>query len=196
METPIYTIGYGNRSLGEFVELLRRNEIEFLVDVRSHPYSRHSPQFSKDALKANLEKHNIRYIFMGDTLGGRPDDATCYVDGRVNYAAVREKPFYQQGIRRLCTAWEKELRVVVMCAEAKPQECHRSKLIGETLVAQGIAVEHIDEAGEKKGHNEVMRLLVDDRQPVQPSLFDETPSLPDKKAAYSRKKYALPGERI
>ncbi len=34
---PIYTIGYGNRSIEDFVKLLQDYDIKFLVDVRSQP---------------------------------------------------------------------------------------------------------------------------------------------------------------
>jgi hypothetical protein len=40
---PIYTIGYGNRSIGDFVKLLQNYEIKFQVDIRSQPYSRFNP---------------------------------------------------------------------------------------------------------------------------------------------------------
>src|SRR5438445_13835409 len=98
---PIYTIGYGGRPIEQFLELLKRYDIEFLIDVRSQPYSRVNRQFSKDALEKMLREHRIRYIFMGDSLGGRPKDSSCYLDGRVDYAKVREKAFYQRGINRL-----------------------------------------------------------------------------------------------
>ena len=153
---PIYTIGYGGRSIEEFISLLHHYDIEYLIDARSQPYSRYTPQFSKDALEKYLKQHNIRYIFMGDTLGGRPRDDTCYVDGKVDYAKVCAKTFYQQGITRLRTAWEKQLHVAIMCAEAKPQECHRSKLIGNTLIDQHIGIAHIDESGEIKKQEEII----------------------------------------
>ncbi|MGZ6365218.1 MAG: DUF488 domain-containing protein, partial [Ktedonobacteraceae bacterium] len=92
---PIYTIGYGNRSIEDFVKLLKKFDIKFLVDIRSQPYSRFNTDFSKDELEKSLKQHSIRYIFMGNTLGGRPKDNSCYVDGKVDYAKVREKSFYQ-----------------------------------------------------------------------------------------------------
>jgi uncharacterized protein (DUF488 family) len=193
MLVPIYTIGYGGRSIEEFIALLQQYEIKFLIDVRSHPYSRPRPDYSKDALESQLKQHNIRYIFMGDSLGGRPNDSTCYVDGKVDYAKVCEKPFYQKGISHLRTAWERQLRVTVMCSEAKPQECHRGKLIGNTLVAENIAVAHIDEAGKIKTQQEINDALAE----VQLSLFDEDPvatALHEKKG-FSRKKYAPSQEK-
>lgn len=170
-QVPLYTIGYGNRSIEEFIELLHRYAIDFLIDIRSQPYSRHSPAFSKDTLERSLQQNKIRYMFMGDVLGGRPKDEACYTDGKVDYAKVREMPFYQQGIDRLRTAWEKQLRVALMCAEAKPQECHRSKLIGNTLREQQIEVAHIDETGECRQQQQINLALTNGQQ----SLFEDLP---------------------
>jgi uncharacterized protein (DUF488 family) len=170
---PIYTIGYGNRSVDEFIALLLRYHIEYIIDVRSQPYSRFSPDFAKRTLEARLQQQNINYVFMGNLLGGRPEDKACYVDGRVDYAIVVTKAFYLQGIQRLRTAWEKQLRVALLCAEAKPQECHRSKLIGNTLFEQGIAVAHIDETGGCKTQQAINQSLLGG----QPSLFEDIPAV-------------------
>jgi len=188
---PIYTIGYGNRSIGGFVKLLQNYEIKFLVDIRSQPYSRFNPDFSKDSLEKCLKQHLIQYIYMGDTLGGRPKDSSCYIDNKVDYAKLREKSFYQKGISYLHTAWEKQLCIALMCSEAKPQECHRSKLIGNTLVEQQIDVTHIDETGATKTQlqiNHIIQALTDE----QPSLFsDESLVTMSKKIGLSRKKYTF-----
>ncbi len=184
---PIYTIGYGNRSIDEFMALLRRYEIHHLVDLRSQPYSRFHPEFSQVALEAMLKRQHIRYIFLGEQLGGRPQDTTCYVNGKVDYALLRERSFYRQGIQRLHTAWEKQARMVLMCSEQKPQECHRSKLIGNTLSQMGIVVVHIDESGKPKSQEQVDELL----SGGQLALFDD-PAL-NTKISLSRKKY-LPEE--
>ena len=142
---PIYTIGYGARSVEALIAVLQANDIAYLIDVRTAPYSRYKPEFSRDALETALARHAIRYIFMGDTLGGRPDAPDCYVDGRVDYAKVAEKAFYRHGIARLQAAFAQQRRIVLLCSEGKPEQCHRSKLIGETLSALAIPVLHIDE---------------------------------------------------
>jgi len=46
----IYSIGHGNRALEEFVEALKSNGTRQLVDVRSHPGSRHNPRFGREEL--------------------------------------------------------------------------------------------------------------------------------------------------
>lgn len=158
---PIYSIGYGNRTLDEFIGLLAAYQIVFLIDVRSSPYSRFNPDFSKAALEHHLAEHNIRYVFMGDALGGQPDDQTCFTpDGKVDYEKLAATSAYRAGIERIKTAWQKDVHVVLMCSELKPEQCHRSKLIGKTLQEQDIAVTHIDETGALKTQETVNDELI------------------------------------
>ncbi len=177
---PIYTIGYGSHAIEDFVAMLQQHGIKFLIDVRSQPYSRFKPEFSKEALDKALRSRGIRYVFMGDALGGRPSDETCYTDGKVDYAKCREKPWFQQGIMRLRNAWDQRKRVALMCSEGKPEECHRSKLIGVSLVDAGIEVLHIDETGQLKNQQDVINLLTGG----QLNLFGDPPEV-----STSRKKY-------
>jgi uncharacterized protein (DUF488 family) len=83
---------------------------------------------------------------MGDSLGGRPSDVTCYdSSGKVDYALVANRDFYKAGIDRLLKARSQGFRLILMCSEAKPENCHRSKLIATSLLALGMDVQHIDE---------------------------------------------------
>ncbi len=175
---PIYTIGYGSRSIEEFIKVLHQHEIVYLIDVRSAPYSRYKPEFSKAQLANALEQHGIRYVFMGDTLGGRPDDKTCYVNGKLDYEKVKEREYYERGIERLHTAFSQQQPVVLMCSEGKPEECHRCKLIGATLITQDISVIHIDENDEQVTQAKVIERLTGG----QLSMFGE-------ETFHSRKKY-------
>lgn len=155
-ERAIYTLGYGRRTFPEFLAVLQRYEVDCLVDVRSAPYSRYRPEFSKPALEAALPTHAIRYVFMGDALGGRPDDPDCYVAGKVDYDRLRERESYGRGIDRLRRALEQGMRVGLMCSEGRPEDCHRSKLIGVSLSALALPVLHIDEDDELRSQDEVI----------------------------------------
>ncbi len=174
---PIYTIGYGSRSIEQLVEVLQKYEIAYLIDVRSAPYSRYKPEFSKEALADELQRHQIFYVFMGDTLGGRPEDQDCYVNGKVAYEKVETTAPYGRGIQRIRTAFAQQRRVMLMCSEGKPENCHRSKLIGATLTEQEVPVIHIDEHDEQRSQTEVLDRLTDGQQ----SLFGHT--------FHSRKQY-------
>ncbi len=167
-QLPVFTIGYGAREMDAFVAVLQTHQIAYLLDVRSKPYSRFKPDFSKQNLEEHLKKVGIRYVFLGDTLGGQPDDPTCYSNGKVDYEKLEQQLFYRQGIGRLRQAWQQQLRVTIMCSEGKPEQCHRSKLIGKTLTAEGILVMHIDENDQLVSQSDVIV-----RIKGQTSLFGE-----------------------
>lgn len=156
---PIFTIGYGNDSFEDVFARLRSHGVGCVIDVRSQPYSKWSPQFSKDALIALLSREKVRYVFMGDSLGGRPSDPTCYTDDKVDYTLVDQRDWYRNGIERLCAAWRQGQRVVLMCSEIDPERCHRSKLIGQTLDTMGVPVRHIDRDGSLATQKQVIDRL-------------------------------------
>jgi uncharacterized protein (DUF488 family) len=155
----VFTIGYGARAVDELIAVMQAHQIDFLVDVRTAPYSRFKPEFSKDALERELKQRGIRYVYLGDALGGRPADSDCYVDDKVDYERVKGKAFYLAGIERVRAAWQRGVRFVLMCSEGKPEQCHRSKLIGETLAGLGIPVAHIDEHDQVCSQDEVIQRL-------------------------------------
>ena len=74
----LYTIGHSKHPIDKFIQLLKDHRIEVLGDVRSTPYSRFNPQFNKNALQQSLEKEHIKYVDVGEGLGGRPKDPSCY----------------------------------------------------------------------------------------------------------------------
>jgi uncharacterized protein (DUF488 family) len=166
---PIYTIGYGARDMDSFLSALMVNDIHYLIDIRTRPYSSYKPEYSKQSLQNSLESNGIRYVFMGDTLGGQPDNNQCYTDGKVDYEKVAQQAFFQSGIERLSKAGQLGKQVVLMCSEGKPENCHRSKLIGKVLAAQGIDVLHIDENDKVIDQKQVILRLTDG----QLSLFGD-----------------------
>ena len=164
----VCTIGYGNRTIGEFVDVLLRHEIGHVVDVRSVPWSRFNPDFRKAALKELLSDAGVGYVFMGAALGGRPRDADCYVDGKLSYSILAEKPEFLLALDRVMAAAERGMRLALMCSELRPEQCHRSKLIGNELEKRGVAVLHVNEAGRMLTNAQVTARLTNG----QTDLFD------------------------
>lgn len=145
MKNKIYTIGYGNRNLENFVKVLKELQIDYLIDVRSIPYSKYNTDFTKANLEQNLKTFEIGYAYFGKELGGIPESDEFKTDGKTNYKKITESASFQKGIQRLKTALEKDFNVILMCAELKPENCHRTKLIGKELTLKNISVIHIDE---------------------------------------------------
>jgi len=139
----LYTIGHSVLSLQTFLELLRKFGIKLLIDVRSNPRSLRSPYFSQPEFEQYLREANIRYLFLGEELGGRPDDPKAYRrDGLVDYRARRKSFGFRAGIDRTLNELEQD-PLVLMCAEEDPLNCHRFLMICPELAAAGLEPLHI-----------------------------------------------------
>ena len=136
----LYTIGHSNISTDDFLKLLKQNNITVLVDVRSSPYSKYVPHFSKRNLEGFIISSGLDYRYAGAYLGGMPDDKSVYdiQDGkkRTNYLKLMQLETYQVGLKHLLKIIKETQNgnVTVMCAEADPYHCHRHNLIVRSLL--------------------------------------------------------------
>ena len=126
----LYTMGYGNRKFEDFISLLKIHNIEIVVDVRRFPKSKY-PEYVKESLERELPRLGIRYVFMGDTLGGF----------RRGYQEYTKTKTYRKGIKGLLKLAEKG-NVVIICLERSPKGCHR-RYISQTLKGLDVRVLHI-----------------------------------------------------
>ena len=86
--------------------------------------------------------------------------------GGVDYEKVKATQFYTDGIDRIRTAFSQQQLVALMCSEGKPEECHRSKLIGVTLTDEEIPVIHIDENDTQQPQDEIINRLTSGQLPL------------------------------
>jgi len=157
----IHTVGHSDHTISAFVDLLCQHNITLVADVRSQPYSRWAPQFNRETLEHDLREARIGYLFLGDELGGRPSDMELYDAGLPDYARVEQSEAYQRGIEQLLETARTE-EVAVMCSEGDHADCHRHRLVAQTLLKRGIAVLHIKPDG---------RAVDGERIPEQLALF-------------------------
>lgn len=151
----LYTIGHSNHPIDRFLQLLSQYDITTLVDVRSTPYSRFHPQFNKAAVQTVLVENGFEYVYMGDTLGGRPQDPSCYMHGtiprqskdylhEISYPAVMQRPWFIQGTLQLLEKASLQT-TCILCSEGDPLQCHRHHLIAKYYLANqpGLTILHI-----------------------------------------------------
>jgi len=151
-----FSIGYGNEPIDRFIAVLHGCGIDTLVDVRSVPFSRWRPDFNKENLKKILADKRIKYIWMGDRLGGRyTDPALLNPDGSVNYRKVQETEKFREGITGLLALIGSGKVVALICAERDPERCHRFLLVAPALMAAGARVVHVLGDGTLKDHGEL-----------------------------------------
>ena len=154
-EPLVCTIGHSNRALDTFLDLLQRNEIVRVLDVRTIPRSRHNPQFNQDALPTSLDAIQISYTHLPGLGGLRHAHADSCNSGWDNvsfrgYADYMQSQKFADGVQWVATQACVE-RCVLMCAEAVPWRCHRS-LISDALLVRGIRVEDIIGPKGRKPH--------------------------------------------
>lgn len=204
-DNTVYTIGHSNHTAESLIALLCKHRVTTVADVRSAPYSRYNPQFNRDTFDVCLKKNGIDYSFFGRELGGRFNDPTCYVDGRVRYNRVAATVSFRHGLDRVVQS-ATDHRIVLLCAEREPLDCHRTLLVARALEEQGIDVAHIHADGRLEPHSDAMdRLLM--RFNLQPDgdlfrslqsrekLVSEAVALQEKRIAFVKENSASTTQR-
>ena len=167
----ILTAGYGNRGFDPFIALLKRHGVTHVVDVRSVPQSSYWEDFRRERLERIVPPTGLRYVYMGDTLGGTPvypegapaaegekSHIFCKADpSAVDLHPLSHDPRFRLGLRKLIQAsTDPSRKICLMCGCLRPHKCHRSRLIGHALIAEGVEVLHLSEKGEPVPHSIVV----------------------------------------
>lgn len=155
----LLTLGHSTHPIERFIELLSGAGATAVADVRSSPYSRYSPQYSKDALRNALSDAGIAYTFLGREFGARSSDPACYRNGKVQYARLAQSAPFADGIQRVMEGVNK-YRIAFVCAEKDPIECHRALLVSRAFVERGEKVDHIHSDGSIESHESLEARLL------------------------------------
>lgn len=132
----IFTVGHSNHNADSFIQLLNKHGIECIVDVRSSPYSRYNKIFNQQEFQKLLAEKDIDYKWMGDALGGRRENLTSELGFRKDNEYDND-PVYIEGVINLMRLGLRKL-CCVMCSEEEPRDCHRHKIIANTLINRKI----------------------------------------------------------
>jgi uncharacterized protein (DUF488 family) len=137
MTHALYTIGYEEASIDDFLATLRAAGIETVIDVREHPLSR-KKGFSKNALHALLEANDIAYVHLkglGDPKEGREAARSGDYDAFKRIFTKHMKSKEAKADLKLAIEQAETAVSCLLCYERKPEECHR------TIVAEAIAAD-------------------------------------------------------
>jgi len=155
----IFTIGHSTHPIATFLSLLAQHGVASIADVRSAPFSRRNPQFSRTNLERSLRDAAISYHFYGKELGARSEDPACYESGKVQYERLARTQLFQDGLARL-EQLAAERRTAILCAEKEPLECHRTILVSRHLSARGAAILHIHADARLEPHEHAINRLI------------------------------------
>ena len=197
VQPMVFTVGHSNHPPEVFVNLLVRHGIDEVIDVRSAPYSRYSPQFNYEGIQRMLDDIGIGYTYLGGELGGRPADRACYdADGRVRYDRVAATDSFDDALRRVARVAE-ENRIALLCTEKEPLECHRTLLVARALVDRGVDIAHILADGGLEDHTEAMLRLVEiHKLPPHGDMFRTPDDVIAEALERQAGKFAYVGEKL
>jgi uncharacterized protein (DUF488 family) len=139
----IYTIGHSTRSLEEFLEILKKFQIQLVVDVRRFPSSKKFPWFNKESLEKELPKNQVEYLHFPELGGFRKE----------GYEAFTKTEEFSEALEKLIEII-KDRVVAILCAEWNPLKCHRW-YISEKLSKMGYEVIHIISSEKCQKHSEL-----------------------------------------
>ena len=131
----IFTIGYENATVGDFLASLRNAGVERVIDIRAVPNSRR-PGFSKTPLRNALAEAGIEYVHLR-ALGTPADGRAAARAGRHEdleriYGGQLELPeAIAESAQMVDLASEKPS--ALLCYERDPAGCHRTLLLSAAL---------------------------------------------------------------
>jgi uncharacterized protein (DUF488 family) len=184
----LFTIGHSNHPIEVFIALLQRHGVSAVGDVRSHPYSRYAPQYSRDPLKAALAQAGIAYVFLGKELGARSKDPGCYKQGKVQFDCLARQPQFADGIKRVTEGMKRHC-IALMCAEKDPLDCHRTLLVARKLHESGVEMSHIHADGSLENHRTLESRLLEVCKLPEADMFKQ-------RNEFISEAYAIQGERV
>lgn len=126
MKKPIIlSLGHSNYPMIKFMDILKKNKIEVIIDARTYPVSRFCPHFSKMPLQEALERETIKYLWRGKNIGGRSLNVN-----------------YDETIKEIVEI-AKKFVVCVICSEKSYTNCHRFILLEPSFREVGAIMKHI-----------------------------------------------------
>ena len=175
MTFDAYTMGFSNRTWEQTIEILAAFEIRKLVDIRTLPGSKHTPQFNLQHMEAALPQAGVEYVHL-KSLGGlrKPVkdsaiNAAWQNSGFRGYADYMQTPEFASALNELIRLL-REKTTVYCCTEAVFWRCHR-QLVSDALAVRGFRIGHIFSKSKVEEHKLTKFVRVDEERLTYPSLL-------------------------
>lgn len=144
MENILLSIGHSQHQVNYFINLLKSHGVNYILDVRSTPYSQFAAIYNRENIRPTLQSNGIEYAFMGDYFGARPTDPSLYsAKGYLDFEKVVNSSKFKKGFDNVIKGIKQGYRIAFMCTEKDPIECHRAILVTNTFYKEGYSIEHI-----------------------------------------------------
>ncbi len=146
-ETIAWTLGYGDRTISEFIDLLDSYSLDTVVDIRLFPASGENIHFRKDALGQVLNSNGIEFHLAGHQFGGPrsevEDSPHVALHKRMRgYADYMSTLAFKSEIENLVDLCRNH-RLVIVNDPIDFEQCHRKLLADYLYLVEGVKLIHI-----------------------------------------------------
>jgi len=175
MTFDAYSMGFSNRTWEQTLEILARFGVQRLVDIRTLPGSKHTPQFNLEYMRDALPAAGIEYVHMKSLGGLRKPlkestlNAAWQNSGFRGYADYMQTPEFEHALNELI-ALLKERKTVYCCTEAVFWRCHR-QLVSDALLVRGYRIGHIFSVSKVEEHKLTKFVKANGLRLTYPSLL-------------------------
>ena len=142
----VYTAGYERLSFDDFLDRLLRCGIQRVIDVRANPVARRYG-FHRSTLDRNLKSVDIEYLHIPEL--GIPGEDRADLSTAADYDRLFVHyecsilPKQKNAVARVA-ALQQEKATALLCMEADPAQCHRSRL-GRVVAAEtGLTMQDLE----------------------------------------------------
>lgn len=158
----IYALGHSNYPFDQLIDILKKYNIDCVVDIREIPYSKYNTQYNKEFFQQNLKKLGYTYVYMGEEFGAKRKTRESYNnEGYADFKKVILEDSFKKGIERLKDGCNKGYKIVLLGAMQEPIRCTRGILIGPQLIEAGFDVKYIMHEGCLKSQSDLEEQLLD-----------------------------------
>lgn len=166
----IYTIGYSGFKINDFMRVLKKYEINALIDVRSNPNSKIYQDYNKLNLQKHLNMNKIIYRNYKDEFGARQEDMRYFTDGYLDFSKYTKSKSFLEGVRKIEEGIKLNYTFAFMCAEKDPSICHRNIMVARKFHDLGYNIKNILSDESYEVQEDIERRLVDQYFPDRDQL--------------------------
>lgn len=168
----LYTIGCSIHTIESFIDILKKHEVNVVIDVRSTPYSKHTAQFNKENLQRATSHNRIYYSSFSKEFGARRKENCVYTNDTVSFDKVKQLPIFINGVERIRKGLQEGYRIALMCTEKEPADRHRFSLVAKGISERiGVYANHILYDGTLMTTKDIEQQLLK-QYSIEAELFD------------------------
>lgn len=98
----IFAIGHSNYPYDKLINMIKKYDINCVVDIRETPYSKYNIQYNKEAFNESLRNSGFLYIYMGKEFGAKRTNKDVYTqEGYADFEKVAKEDIFFKRNRKI-----------------------------------------------------------------------------------------------